>query len=595
MYKPLNVKSSAKQVNTTSLMAKKGMNLRDLPQLLDPSNALLIKNYLITAEGGLEKRKGLNEVFNASTGSAITMLEKWTDDVYLLGYDSTKLAAYTISTDTVTDIKTNFNTNVTSGARYGDYFFVASPQDNIGRVTFTLNYDGQTGNFATGLVVTGGTSGATAIILEDNDLGATGTLTLGSISGTFQNNEAITDSATGAAVASGTVGFTYTAISNAPQATYLLAKDNRLFAGNLRTDPTAVQYSEVDDGTNPPFTAWTNTTAATAGGKVYYRNAGDVNTLINLGDNIVVGCEEGKWAFVINTIDSGGTLTKVDQTVMYRLDAGMKCAIQTDEGIFYVNKEGLWQLVSLGQSDIKFSDQEALISEKLGDNYFENAVFDDADIVKDDKTNQLIVTYREDSATNNQCLVYNTQLKAFAVFTGWNINKFLNDEGTIYGAGVNDDKVWKVFDGNDDDGSDIWYEFEQELNVGSLWTRKALLGQYIQGELSPATSPTVKFSVYDRDGVLINDKLELQWNFDTEELTLTGYGDSGWGASWGGDTSEAGTVENFAGGKYKISNFQRIRVNISGHDQAPHTINWLSVLTKEKANIRKRNLTDVTA
>lgn len=69
----------------------------------------------------------------------------------------------------------------------------------------TLAYDAQTGNFTVGATLTGGTSGATAIIQADSDSGATGTLTLESVSGTFQDNEAITDDSGGAAVANGLV------------------------------------------------------------------------------------------------------------------------------------------------------------------------------------------------------------------------------------------------------------------------------------------------------------------------------------------------------------------------------------------------------
>ncbi len=65
-----------------------------------------------------------------------------------------------------------------------------------------LKYDGQTGAFTSGLVVTGGTSGATGTIVEilDND-GVSGSLILSGVALTFQDNEAITDSSTGAAVA----------------------------------------------------------------------------------------------------------------------------------------------------------------------------------------------------------------------------------------------------------------------------------------------------------------------------------------------------------------------------------------------------------
>ena len=93
---------------------------------------------------------------------------------------------------------------------------VANQRDGTGRAQYhighavhrpgsTLDYDAQTANFTLGKVLTGGTSGATALIIADSDSGATGTLTLREISGTFQNNETITDSVTGSATANGTV------------------------------------------------------------------------------------------------------------------------------------------------------------------------------------------------------------------------------------------------------------------------------------------------------------------------------------------------------------------------------------------------------
>lgn len=57
-----------------------------------------------------------------------------------------------------------------------------------------LAYDGQTANFTVGKIVTGATSKATAYIVSDTDGGATGTLVVSGISGTFINNETITDS-----------------------------------------------------------------------------------------------------------------------------------------------------------------------------------------------------------------------------------------------------------------------------------------------------------------------------------------------------------------------------------------------------------------
>ena len=56
-----------------------------------------------------------------------------------------------------------------------------------------LPYDGQSANFTVGKVVKGDTSGAFGEILYDTDSGATGTLVLAPIKGTFIDNETIRD------------------------------------------------------------------------------------------------------------------------------------------------------------------------------------------------------------------------------------------------------------------------------------------------------------------------------------------------------------------------------------------------------------------
>ena len=73
----------------------------------------------------------------------------------------------------------------------------------IGTILSELIYDAQTANFTPGLVLTGGTSGATAIIVLDIDNGTSGTLTIRKVSGAFINNETITDSSTGSATSDG--------------------------------------------------------------------------------------------------------------------------------------------------------------------------------------------------------------------------------------------------------------------------------------------------------------------------------------------------------------------------------------------------------
>lgn len=81
----------------------------------------------------------------------------------------------------------------------------------------TLAYNAQTGNFAAGLLLTGGTSAATAYIHNDTDAGATGTLLLTDVRGTFVAGEVITDSSTGSAtVASAPADIVLTVGTSAP-------------------------------------------------------------------------------------------------------------------------------------------------------------------------------------------------------------------------------------------------------------------------------------------------------------------------------------------------------------------------------------------
>jgi len=82
-------------------------------------------------------------------------------------------------------------------------------------VSGELDYNAETGNFAVGLTVTGGTSGATGVILAITDAGVTGTLVLGNVIGTFQDNELITDTGTGSADANGTLDPTVTTVNKA--------------------------------------------------------------------------------------------------------------------------------------------------------------------------------------------------------------------------------------------------------------------------------------------------------------------------------------------------------------------------------------------
>ena len=89
--------------------------------------------------------------------------------------------------------------NQRNGTNSGEYWIATSAR----RPGFTLAYDNQTANFTLGATLTGATSGATALITADSDSGGSGTLTIRAIVGTFIDNEVLTDSSGGAALANG--------------------------------------------------------------------------------------------------------------------------------------------------------------------------------------------------------------------------------------------------------------------------------------------------------------------------------------------------------------------------------------------------------
>lgn len=75
---------------------------------------------------------------------------------------------------------------------------------NVAGGVYALDYDAQTAAFTVGETVTGGTSGATAEIVKVIESGTAGRLWVKDVSGTFANDEALTDGAGGAATADGT-------------------------------------------------------------------------------------------------------------------------------------------------------------------------------------------------------------------------------------------------------------------------------------------------------------------------------------------------------------------------------------------------------
>ncbi len=527
-YQPIKIRSVPRSKVVATTMAPKGVDLRDLPQLLDPNYAQKNINYLVTANGRLKKRNGATKILEVAGGNPITLFKKFDSDTFIFGY-ATTIARYTISTGTVTTIKSNFTANSGfDGVRYGaNNFFVCNGVDKIWRIN---------------------------------------------------------------------AAYAISEIAASPICNVLSAIGNRLYCGNLSTDSTAVRYSMVDDGTTTPFNTWTDGTLATQAGTVYYRNGGTVRSIIPFGQLIVVLQDEGKNAFYLNTIDVAGLATKVEVIQDAKEDfGGQRGAISTEEGLFFMNKAGLCQLLNVGQTNLPANEQEAVVSVLVGSNYFNLASFSQMDMIYDAKERNILVSYAYNSSVNNTVLVYNLDRKAISNIQGWTVNRFYNDDQTIYGASSIATKAYKLFDGATDDGLSIGTEYKQELTVGALYTKKFLKGLYVQGFLSPSSNITVKFDIYTIEGKPENNKLQFSWTTQYSNSGFTDYNSADYnGAAFGGGSVTPGLIESFDGCRPFIRNCQRIILHITSGDKLPHEINWMSIEAQEKTPIKRRHLTLLT-
>ena len=98
--------------------------------------------------------------------------------------------------------------------RDGVGYCVAHVASGATRPGAELNFINKISNFTIGTILTGGTSGATARIIDADQAGASGDLTLRDIIGTFVDGETLTDTSTGEATADGAISLSNAALDS---------------------------------------------------------------------------------------------------------------------------------------------------------------------------------------------------------------------------------------------------------------------------------------------------------------------------------------------------------------------------------------------
>lgn len=451
--------------------------------------------------------------------------------------------------------------------------------------------------FTVGKELTGGTSGAEAIILQD----ASGTITLGSINGDFQNGEILTDDngTYARGTATSTVEFSIAQETAAPKAKYIIYGEGRLLLYNLKENPAGWAYSNRDLGTNPPFTNFTVGSGYNDPGEGYYRNGETCNSADMIGNIYFIALEKGWTAFSIDQTDLAGVSGKYDN-ILQESDLGIKKVKMTDVGLIACGTFGVKRLVSLGQPNIPYSEQWETLTEQLGEDYFTDVDFSDSDIVYDDMRGYIYISCAKGGATKNLILAIKADIagvesdvktSATSFFTGLNPYKFLKKDREFYFTSSIDGIAYHLFSGENDDGVPIYCEYLQELNIST--TENFNLDMFkCEGELSPASSITVYFDVFDLNGRYQADRKNYTWEAQNDYSGGGGWGPSPWGSSaWGATGTQTGLIYSKARMQTTIRNITRVQVRFTSSDTADHILALFSATASIVTDTRNNTLT----
>ena len=611
---PLNLPRTAS--NTNANMA--GINTRDFPQLLKES-VLIMRNYFRIGYGRVRKAPGTVNQYSVTTGTdagdAVTKVIEWFPGYDIFCYGNVLKVRNKVSNTTIA-VKDDFASEVTDIVTYGGYAYVADDTtgSKVGYLKAALAYDGQGAtNFTANLIVTGTTSDAKAVILSDADSGATGILTLKMLSGSFENNELITDTGTGSATVNGTLSVSWTEIADAPKCKYLaIINNNRLGTGNTNTNISGVHISRADQLSGVPFSAtadWAIVAVPDPDSpfKVTFDEAKAVQSFGKIGQQTVVLLDSGKFGFRITQIDVSGTGLVLDTPVDFQnVDFGASGkAVSTSFGIFYVNEAGIFQLISGGQTDQPYSSQDQKISSQLDYDFTRNFTFDEADLIYDDRHSLLLITCKDNSSANNVVLCYklDKQDKGLNGWSTWDKNArcWLKIDNEIYFGDSTETTVSKLdYDLGDNNDNPMYTEMLFEFKAGALNELIRATKVAIGGLLGAETQIDISFDAYDRSWNL-SERISLNGNNDTvyyfsgsgagASLGALGSGSVGGSAIGGRGLSGTELTPKFGQRKMATTDFLRGRLRLTSFDKYQHELNFLTLFTESRGSARTSNLT----
>lgn len=438
------------------------------------AGALVLENWFPTSKG-IRLRGGSQKY--ATVGDSAPVYSLWNYKTAtvekLFGADETNIFdlstiadADVIPTATIAGQTSGYYNTVQIGTAGGDYQFVMNGDDKTlvydgtnfeisSDATEVIAYDAETGTFTAGLTVTGGTSSATATIVDVVDNGTTGELRVKSISGTFQDNETITDSSTGSAtsdIPSGVVSATSTITGvTTDKFTMGWLFKSRLFF--IEKDSMRVWYL----GTDSIGGAASSISLAGVfqkGGSLLFGGRWSLDSGSGLDDKCVIVSTEGEVAIYEGT--NPGSASTWSLIGVYEVTAplGPKATMQAGGDLLIATRAGVVPLSEAIRKDVAALSIAAVSKPiepdwktEAGDRY---TIY--WEILKWSSNNMMVISQPVTSTgQDEQCLVVNLETGAWGKFTGWDTRcmALFNDVGYF---GTNAGLVMKMEVGGNDNG-----------------------------------------------------------------------------------------------------------------------------------------------
>lgn len=325
---------------------------------------------------------------------------------------------------------------------------------------YALNYDTETGAFTVGLTVTGGTTGHTGVIVKVIDNGASGTLWLRATTGTFQNNEAITDTGTGAALADGVRTLLIVGLTGAvapDDVAHVNVYRNRLWLVEAGT--TDIHYLATD-----AISGAVGGTVALAGvfkngGRLLFSATWSLDAGDGLDDKIVFVSTEGEVAvYQGDPSDTGwGLVGLYDCSPPMGKNAWIKVA----GDLLILTRIGIIPLSAIINKDVG-ALALAAVSRNIQPDWMAEASARGSlpwEIVKWTSQNMALITCPVASDVHAPiAFAVNLETGAWAKMTGWNTRCIALHDDAVY-FGTNAGTLMQAEVGGSDDGEIIYYTY----------------------------------------------------------------------------------------------------------------------------------------